>query len=505
MNIRLWHAVSDIRFIRLITMLASLMLSALAVLLNDLPNTDAYTYVKAAELALQHGPSAAFAHYQWAQLPLMMSAVHYVTGMSLFAAANVLNALLFALLSVCFVSIVAAMTPSRRVIWLAVVCILLYPHLNEFRAYIIRDIGYLAFCLLAIYYLIVYTESLRLRFGLYFLTSCLAAACFRPEALLFLFLTPIAVLVPKHSRVNLRQRAFLRLQTLSLLVIAAVGGILAFVAFDVTAQLSTFLSIYQPFLSNLAPLFGADAPMLEQAVFGDYAAQFVGDYTAIFLLIGLMAVLIACIVDSLGLAVVPLLVYGAIRRFVRLPQPALAVIVCWLAVAALILVMFILLTRFVTTRYTLLLAVLVLVFVPFVIDRGWSLAASAGRKGFGRWMAVLLVFAALDAHLSFGASKVHLEQASLWINTSTRPGAALLTNEIHIAYQSGRVDNYDEVRRELPGINLLAAPPGTIIAVTPRRNFQAQLDAGISNGSLRLIREFPAERGASLLVFEKEL
>lgn len=505
MNGRRWQFVGDIRFIRLLAVLASLLLSLLAVLLNELPNTDAYTYVKAAELALQNGPAAAFAHYQWAHLPLLMAALHMLTGMSLFAAANLVNALLFALLSGSFVAIVATITPSRRTVWLALVCVLAYPHLNEFRAYIIRDIGYLAFCLLAVYYLIIYSESLRLRFGLYFLLSCLAAAMFRPEALLFLFITPVAVLVPSHSRINLRQRAFLRLQALSVLLVSAIGAGFAALTFDVTAPLAAFLNIYQPFLSNLAPLFGAEAPMLEQAVFGDYAAQFVGDYTAAFLLSGLIAVLIACIVDSLGLAVVPVMIYGTVQRIVKIPQPALAVILSWLVVALLILLMFILLTRFVTTRYTLLLGLLVLVFVPFVIDRGWSFAASAGRKGFGRWMGLLLVFAVLDAHMSFGAPKQHLDEASQWINASTRPAAPLLTNEIHIAYQSGKVDNYDEVRRELPGINILAAPAGTIIALTPRRGFQDQLDVGISNGSLRLLREFPAERGASLLVFEKEL
>jgi hypothetical protein len=76
-----------------------------------------------------------------------MAAVQWLTGLSLFTAANLINALLFALLSVSFVSIVAAMTPSRRTIWLAFICVLLYPHLNEFRAYLIRDIGYLAYCL----------------------------------------------------------------------------------------------------------------------------------------------------------------------------------------------------------------------------------------------------------------------------------------------------------------------------------------------------------------------
>jgi hypothetical protein len=80
-NSRRWQLVGDIRFIRLLAVLASLMLSLLAVLLNELPNTDAYTYVKAAELALQNGPAAAFAHYQWAHLPLLMAALHMLTRM----------------------------------------------------------------------------------------------------------------------------------------------------------------------------------------------------------------------------------------------------------------------------------------------------------------------------------------------------------------------------------------------------------------------------------------
>lgn len=505
MNSQHWLAAGDIRFVRLVTVLGSLLLSLLAVMLNELPNTDAYTYARTADIALDQGIAAAFEHYQWAHFSLLLAGIQSVTGLSMFAAANSVNALLFALLSVSFVNIVAALTPSRRTIWLAVACVLLYPHLNEFRAYVIRDIGYLAFCLLAVYYLIVYAESLRLRFGLYFMLSCLAASLFRPEALLFLFATPVAILVPTQSLVNLRQRAFLRLQTLSVLTVLLLGAALALLALDIPAQLQVFLRIYQPFLSNLAPLLGGDAPALEQAVFGNYAAQFVGDYTGIFLGTGLIAILLACIIDSLGLAVAPLLFYGALRRFLRLSQPGLAVVICWLLTAAAILLMFMLITRFVTTRYTLLFCTLLLVFLPFVLDRGWSFAISQQRKGFMRWALFLAVFAAADAHLSFGASKQHLESASRWINASTRASAPLLTNEIHIAYQSGRVEHYDEVRREISGELILSATPGTIIAVTPRDSFQSHLDAGISNGSLRLIQQFEAERGADLMIFEKEL
>lgn len=504
MNSHQWLAAGDMRFVRSVTVLGSLLLSLLAVLLNELPNMDAYTYARTADIVISDGIGAAFQHYQWAHLPVLMATVHSLTGLSVFNAAHLINALLFALLSLSFVNIVAAITPSRRVIWLAVACILLYPHLNEFRSYVIRDTGYLAFSLLSVYYLIIYAESMRLRFGLRFLLSCLAASLFRPEALLFLFATPVAILVPTQSLINLRQRAFLRLQALSLFSVITLGTLLALTVLNVGGQLQVFLQIYQPFLSNLAPLFGAENDVIEQAVFGDYAAQFVQDYTGIFLAAGLLSVLLACIVDSLGIAAAPLLIYGAARRFLRLSQPGLAVIICWILTAACILLAFILLTRFMTTRYTLLLCTLLLVFVPFVIDRGWSYAVSRQRKGFLRWIALLAVFAGIDAHLSFGASKQHLDAASNWITTSTRSNAPLLTNEIHIAYDSGRVIAYDEVRREMSGELIQTAAPGTIIAVTPRDSFQAALDAGIESGSLRLLQQFPAERGADLMIFEKD-
>lgn len=506
MSSRHWLAAGDIGFIRTVTLLGSILLSVLAILLNELPNSDAYTYIRTAEIAINQGMGAAFAHYQWAQFPLMMAALHKLTGISLIGAANLINAALFALLSLSFVNIVAAITPSRRTIWLAAVCILLYPHLNEFRSYVIRDIGYLAFSLLAVYYLIVYATSLRFRFGLYFMLSCLAAALFRPEALLFLFLTPVAILAPGQLLVNLRQRAFLRLQILSVLTVLGLGMLVALMlGLDIAAQIGVFLNIYQPFIGNLAPLFGAEAPQLEQVVFGEYASQFVGDYTGIFLAAGLVAVLLSCVIDSLGLAVAPLLIYGWWKRFLSLPQPALAVLLSWIVAAGSILLMFVLVTRFTTTRYTLLLCLLLLVFVPFVIDRGWGHAVSQQKRGFMRWVALLAVYAAVDGHFSLGASKAHLDEASEWIRSSTRVTSALITNEIHIAYQSGRVEDYELVRREMPVGTISSARPGTIIAVTPRRSFQAELDAGFANGSLRLLKEFPAERGAALLVIEKEL
>ncbi|HBP99308.1 MAG TPA: hypothetical protein DD672_02370, partial [Gammaproteobacteria bacterium] len=52
--------------IRLLTVLASLALSGFAVAFASLPNDDAYTYIRTAEIFLEHGVGAAISHYTWA-------------------------------------------------------------------------------------------------------------------------------------------------------------------------------------------------------------------------------------------------------------------------------------------------------------------------------------------------------------------------------------------------------------------------------------------------------
>lgn len=499
-----WQSTPYLRRVRLATATASLLLSVLALLLNDLPNNDAYTYVRAAELALESGLAAAYQHYQWAHLSVLMAGFQRFAGLDLFAAAWLINALLFALLSVAFVNLVAALTASRRVVWLAALCVLVYPHLNEFRSLIVRDTGFLAFSLVAVLQLVRYQQWLRIRYAAGFIAACLAASLFRPEALVFMLLTPAALLLDTRHELGTRCRIWLRLVGLALVLLITLAAAFALSGIDFAAQLHVFLEVYQPFLNNVVQLFSNVPADLETAVFGTYAAQFVGDYSHLFLLAGLAALVIACVVDSLGLAAAPLLLYGLLRRHLRLPGDAQRVILAWIAVSVLILLTFTLLTRFITTRYTLLLALLLLIYAPFVIDRAWSQAVARGRRRrFAVIMGLLLTYSVLDAHVSFGPPKQHLVDGTQWLVANTRETAPLLTNEMYIAYQSGRVTDYDRVQREMPADALLHATPGTIIAVLPRRSFAAVLESEVRRGALRRLHHEPAARGADLYIYEK--
>ena len=498
--------ISGIGRIRWITVIISLLLSWLALTLNDQPNHDAYQYVRAAEMALQSGISDAYAHYQWAHYSLLLAGTHVLTGLDMFAAAHLLNALLFALLSVSFVNLVAAATPSRRVVWLSALIILIYPALNEIRPLIVRDTGFLAFSLLAMLQLLRYWQTFRLRHGIFFTLACLMAAMFRPEAIAFWFVAPLALLANQSQSPAARWQALSLITGISVLIAVSVTAIVAALGqIDLTQLLRSFAGIYQPFANNIAQLLGDNTYELSRAVFGDYATQFVDHNTHFFLLFGLLGLLLVFIMNSLGLAATPLLIYGVVKKLHRLPTGAATVFLGWSLTALVILVGFILLTRFTTGRYTLMFCLTLLLWLPFVVDRAWNLAAANNRRNtFLRIVIFLALFSAIDAHVSFGSSKAHLDTATIWLKQNTRAEAPLVTNEIRVAYNSQRVAEYDTVEREIDTSQITEAQPGSIIAVSLRRSFSALVEEQLESGELRLLQQFPTERGGDFLIMEKD-
>ena len=490
----------------LVTVLISLLLSWFAFSFGELPNRDTYAYLRTAELAISNGIGSAYEHYAWAHFSILIAALSQVSGISLMLSAQIIMSLLFALLSVAFVNLVSMQTHSRRIAWLALLVICCFPLLNEFRGYVVRDVGFLAFMLFGLVQLIHYKQSLWLRHGLLFCLFVLLAFLFRPEAILYFIFLPTALLLPGSLQEGHRRAAYLRL-TGMMLILGIVLALLSSLALQISIgeQFIRFASIYQPFLQSLANVFNPE-PAVANAMFGEYGAQFVGDYASIFMLTGLLAMTLACIIDSLGLVVAPLLGYSIWKRRVHLPKDARSILLSNIIIASVILVAFAILTRFLTTRYTLLLCILLLVYIPFTLDSIWRQSiAQDKKKRFYGIAGFLLLYCALDAHVSFGGQKHHLYDGSTWVQQYTRAEAPLITNEVLIAFESGRIEHYDQTPQRILPQQLRSAPLGSIIAVTPDDELVPVLEAEIDRGGLRLLQRFEADRGADLLILEKEL
>jgi hypothetical protein len=119
-------------------------------------------------------------------------------------------------------------------------------------------------------------------------------------------------------------------------------------------------------------------------------------------------------------------------------------------------------------------------------------------------MGFLALFSAIDAHVSFGASKAHIDEGTEWLLQNTRAESTLVTNEIRVAYDSKRVAEFDRVEREWDPALIANATPGSIIAVTIGRSFSSLVEEQLASGQLRLLQRMPAERGGDFLIMEKD-
>lgn len=138
------------RDVRTTAAIIGLFLSAWSVYLDDVVNTDGVLYLRTAPLLADGNWQAAFSLYKWPLYPLLIALVSLIPGLGVEYSAHVLNAALTALGVVIFLSLVRELGADRKTFIAAAIVILLFPGLNRYRAFVIRDAGYIAFYLLAL-------------------------------------------------------------------------------------------------------------------------------------------------------------------------------------------------------------------------------------------------------------------------------------------------------------------------------------------------------------------
>lgn len=491
--------------IRWYAALSSLLMSLVAAMLGLLPNNDAYTYLRTAEIVLEDGLAAAYVHYPWATYSVLMAGIQHLPGIDLFAAAQLLNAVLYVLLTVSFISIVQEADSSKRVAILAALTILVYPHVNELRDFLIRDIGYLAFSLLALLHIIRYSRRGYWPDAALFCTASLVAVLFRPEALLFLVIAPFSLLLNRDQTLVSRARGFMTVQGFSVALILSTVVLFLLPGINLLSRLTEFLTTYAPFLEQSTRILDADREQLSQALFTDHAAMFSEQYLTLFVVSGLSAILVAKLLEGFGILFLGMLLYGYWQRMCHIPRHVALPVAAYLLTALLILFAFVLLTRFLTTRYTLLFCTVMVIFVPLIIDRAWRKAERNSKLRRFSWIAgFLLLYNVMDAHISFGEPKTYTTEALQWLLEHTDSAAPLLSNEEYIAWKSGRVADYDRVHREMPVEPFLTSQPGSILVIQREERFLAAVSDAEASGELALLQTFDDRRGPRIFIYERQ-
>lgn len=473
--------------IRIYAVIASLLISAFTLAFPDSPNDDAYTYIKTAEIFLSEGFSAAYQHYEWATYSILMGLVGLL-GIDLFSAGLLINALLYGILVYSFLSIVKEIDESKTLLALSAITILVYPQLNEYRYLIIRDVGFWALSIHALWHYIGFARSHSIKSALGFCCSLLIAATFRAEALAYLLLTPFIILFDIRYDRRTRNRLFFTL--LGIVLATAVAGIilLGILGMNIPNLFVGFLSVYEPFISNAFNPDDARLSELGRILFNEHAAAYSQEYITIFMAAGFFMILLANLYKAIGGPFFIILLIGFFKKHIRLSREIAVPVVSYLLINAVILFAFLYITRFLTSRYAMLFCILLALFIPLIILKILNEVTTGNLKATQVLIALFFTYCAIDSYYSFGESKDYVFDSIEWLAENTDDSSGLITNNHAIAYFSGKVEGYDLVPRYLSQEQVLSTIEGDTIAV----EINYQMEQLLGNDSVAPYLEFMA-------------
>ena len=449
--------------IRLVAAGISLFLTGFMAVLGWVPNEDAVTYIRTVEIFDQEGLVAAFSHYPWAAYSILIAITHNLLNIEPLTAAVLVNAMFFSLLVYSFVSLVAELEDSRSTLFFAVVTVLVYPQLNEYRLIIIRDSAFWALALFGLWQFILYMESKRLLNGIFFSASFLLGAAFRVEALLFLFSIPLSLLIDNGQQFRERVKQIALFTISSTGILGTLVALLFLLGLDVPQLIAEQLMVYLPLINDT--LFPSDIRTAEmsRAIFGEYAANFSADHLPLFMIAGLLAVMLTYLFRGIGGPFLIIMLTGLISRTWKVPPRQSAPLLTAALVNGLIVLGFLIATRFLALRYFMLLCIVLAIFVPLILSRMLTMAQAKHQRFIPKLMGLLLVYCAIDAYFSFGADRGYLREAGDWVAENTPESATLVTNNRLVAYYSRRVVDYDDLQITLSGEDILQLAPGALI------------------------------------------
>jgi hypothetical protein len=324
------------------------------------------------------------------------------------------------------------------VMWLAAFVILTAHQFNSVRDYIIRDHGFWAFYLVSIYSLLRFMQEKKLIFALAFSASMAAAALFRIEGAVFLILLPLIALLQTES-LRGRMGDYVKLNLVGLLAASVLAMFVLThpAAMEKLGRLPELINQALHGFTVISDVFNMAVKSLKMNLLPQEGARDAG-----VVWFTVMVVLFFWnIITNLSFIAAALFVYalysGATTHFSRSAKLVLA---SYILLNLLISAAFFAERLFISKRYLIALTVVILLYVPFALDKLIT-ATNVQRRWLGICAMVILFSASAGVFLNTGASKLFIRDAGSYAAKTIPANARLYVNDIQLAYYTGH-DGY---------------------------------------------------------------
>lgn len=484
--------------------IANVLLSAWSITLDSVINNDGVTYLAMAELFLQGDWETAKSYYSWPFYPLLIAGIAKALFLDASTAAYALNTLLAMSLSLAFVAVVGELSNNnRRILLIAAVVILLFPSITKYRAYIIRDFGYLSFYLWSLYFIFRFCATLSKKHLIGWLSATGLACLFRFEGIILLFVAPYFLFLFSTGRIQHRKKI---LASLSVSIVVASTAIISWYLNDkyqANIQLAQeagkdIQSVFDLFMANINEQFGTASggawaylsPIGSKVL--DVVYQLIRRMAVFYFFLGLIAYWL-----GMGLST-------------RLHKRIWLV---YLLTNLLMLIGFSFTNNLVVGRYTMATALTILLLAPFAIDR--VINALKSNKLLAKIGAALLLFVLTYASadgLNVKTKKAHFIEVGRWLHNNLPEGASLFSNDrlvVHYADLGPKSNFVDQFTNKQMWShidkNVFYAYDYVAVSVTPNSllesNFASSLWYKMDRGPIKV---FDVNNGRKVIIFSTQ-
>lgn len=424
-------------------------------------NLDGIFYVSIAECLQKGDWDAATRLYNWCFYPWLLARFASFSGFSLEISAHILTACFAVLQTMFFVGCVFCLGGRGRVLLWAALLITFHSAFLQKRGEIIRDHGYWAFYLGALFFFLRFYRWNLWRDALAWGLMMVMALLFRVEGLLFLLLLPPLLLVAGPFGWRAR---WLRFGQANIVLILVAAGLLllsdtGLLPSALVGRLGDGLELGGRFLSLAHGALAARAEILRNQVLTPYSGDF--DWAVVLLIPWL--ILGYKIVVAAGYLVCAILLWVFVCRPRLVLDRSSLPVIFWLATLNFfLLLLFVYVEYFLQKRFVYPLLLLLLLLLPFWIEELLRQPLTTWRRRSG-WLLLLIFFLqAGDGMLAWPPQAAYLRNAGQWLAQEMPAAASLYTNNPKIYYYSRHMQGYwGETRPERVKLNrrMLAERP----------------------------------------------
>jgi hypothetical protein len=147
---------------------------------------------------------------------------------------------------------------------------------------------------------------------------------------------------------------------------------------------------------------------------------------------------------------------------------------------------------------------LLALFVPLILDYVTSALENSAYRNVG--MRVLILFfgyCAFDSFISFGISKDFVLDSVDWVITESDIDTRLLTNNQTIAYNSGKIENYDQIGRFLSEQEIINANSNDFIAIEMHYEMTELVEKETIKPLLKFRAAFPSIEEQRIVIYQR--